>query len=144
MASREAMLSTIVQLMEARTEGKLDAIGQLIAPNAKYELVGEQSLMGRFPVGPGDARDAVVTLIDLIAYHHFHIVEAICDGDKAMTLMDVDASVGGDAPERMRIGGLWTFDAEGRPKSLIEFTDTARLAQRISAGPMVTTTLVSE
>lgn len=125
MLDRKAMVARIEDVIEARMAGDGAAAMGLIAPDATYEIAADVSNLPGFPPA-GPAAAAIGTLIGLMTYKGFTIEQAIVEENRVATVMRVDAEANG-VPHVLWLCGLWEFDAEGRPKSLVEYADTAAM-----------------
>jgi ketosteroid isomerase-like protein len=127
MLDRAAILKTIEDGYAARRAGDKAAVAAIWAPGATYRLAGETSLLPGFPDGPGDARALVGDLIDQFTFHELDRLAVVIEGHCAAIHWRVVASSGTKGPITIEICDFWEFGQDGRPTSLVQFTDTAAL-----------------
>ena len=125
MLTRDAMLSTIGRLYEARCNGDKDGIDAFLAPGAVFTLNGVHNAMADFAEGPAAARGAIAQLIDRFTFHSVVRLTAVTEGERAAVHSRIVVSTGGGDPVTTEIFDLFTFDADGRVRSLVQFADTA-------------------
>lgn len=125
MLDRNEMVARIEAVIQARMEGRGTDAMALIAPDATYEIAADVSNLPGFPPG-GPAGAAIGPLIGLMTYHSVIYEEPIVEGNRVAIVMHVDAEANG-IRHPLRICGLWEFDEAGRPKSLVEYADTAAM-----------------
>lgn len=131
MPDKGQMLETIHAALAARQRGDMDAIHQYLAPAATFRLVGAPEAP-KVPVGYSDAREAVADLIELFEFHAIEPVHIVVEGHVAVVHWHVRASTGGGEQFATELCDIWTFDDDGKIKSLVEFADTAKMAQMLA------------
>jgi ketosteroid isomerase-like protein len=130
MLTREQILKTIDAAYTRRRQGDKSVTADLMAPGGTYALAGDASLLVGYPVGPSEAVAAVSKLIDLFTFHDDERLEAAVDGNRATVRWRVTLSRGPDGPRvATEIAQFWTFNDDGKALSLLEFADTALIAQ---------------
>ena len=136
MLDRDKMVARIKDVIEARKAGDGVAAMRLIAPNATYEMAADRTNLPGFPSG-GLAATVIGPLIGLITYREVRYEEPIVEGNRVALVMHVDAEANG-VPHMLRICGLWEFDGDGKPVSLVEYVDTAAMQNWLIAanGPV--------
>lgn len=138
MLNRKAMIARIKDVIEARMTGNGAAAAGLIAQDATYEIAADVTNLPGFPPA-GPAATAIGPLIGLITYKDVRYDDPIVEGNRVALVMHVDAEANGH-PHRLRLCGLWEFDEDGLPRSLIEYADTAAMRKWLTkaygvAGP---------
>jgi len=137
MLDRDAMVARIKDVIEARMAGRGEDAMALIAPDATYEIAADVRNLPGFPPG-GLARDNVGQLIGLMTYENVIFEEPIVEGNRVAMVTHVDAVANGVA-HRLRLCGLWEFDDDGCPTSLVEYADTAAMRDWLMRGSAVLT-----
>ena len=131
MLTREQILKTIDAAYTRRRQGDKSVTADLMAPGGTYALAGDASLLVGYPVGPSEAVAAVSKLIDLFTFHDDERLEA------AVERLSSDRSLARNPARAARtarvvateIAQFWTFNDDGKALSLLEFADTALIAQ---------------
>jgi ketosteroid isomerase-like protein len=110
-------------------------MSRMWAPDATFEFAGEASLVSRLPgsTGPEDSEPAIEALMRFITLSDVERVQSVVDGNRAATVSRVTVSFAGRDPYRTLIFDLWEFTDDGRIRSLLQFTDTARVAHEMRA-----------
>lgn len=136
MLDRDEMVARIEAVIEARRTGDGAAAAGLIARDATYEIAADVTNLPGFPPG-GPAATAIGPLIGLMTYRKVRYEEPIVEGNRVALVMHVDAEANG-VPHMLRICGLWEFDGDGKPVSLVEYADTAAMRDWLIAayGPV--------
>ena len=102
------------------------------APGATFRIAGEPSLLPPLRTGAAAAGEAVARLIDLIRFHDYRRLDAVVEGSKAALRWEIDCSIGGGPVYTTEIAEFWEFDEELRATSLLQFVDTAQLAEMLA------------
>lgn len=124
---RERVLEIIDAAYAARLRGDAEAVAQIWAEGATFELAGERSLLEGLPnAGSGAAEPTVAGLIALVEFIAVERLETLVEGLRAATLSRIAMSFGGREPVTMLVHHLWHLDEDGKVRSLLEFTDTAK------------------
>ena len=131
MLDRQAILQRIDDLYATRARGDKEALKAFWAPEASFRLAGQPDLVRNFPGSP-DAVVSVERLIDLVTFHEFTRLDAVVDGYKAAVLWRVQLSVGQGKRVTTELYDLWEFNDEGRAVSVLQFCDTALLANLLA------------
>lgn len=131
MPDRDRILAAIDEAYAARTRGDKEALARFWAPDATFRLAGEGSLLDPLPKGAAAAGPAVGELIDLIRFHDYRRLEAVVEGSRAALRWRISCSIDGGPVETTEISEFWEFDEEGRATSLLQFVDTALLAEML-------------
>jgi ketosteroid isomerase-like protein len=132
MLDRTEILHTIDEAYATRMRGDKARLATLWADGATYRLVGDASNLGGFPCGPADASSTAEALIDLVRFHKLERLNAVIEGGQAAVLWRVTASIGEKEPATTEMYDLWTFNEDGKARSLLQFTDTALLASMLA------------
>ena len=132
---RARMLETVDGGLAARARGDKEAMRAFLAPGATFRSAGDRYSFGAVPAGPAAARDVLGELVDLIRFHHYERLDTIIEGRRAAIRWRIDFSIGGGPVASTEVFDLWTFDEEGRIADLLQFVDTALLAQLAPAAP---------
>lgn len=120
----EAIVKT---LYDARVDGDIDALSQLFAENAKFQIAGspEYSMLASLAEGHETVMSLMRTITDTFALSDVAILDLLIDGDKAavrwratVQVMTTDQTVTTELAAFIKI-------ADGKVVSLIEFVDTA-------------------
>ena len=133
MASREAMLRSIDLLYARRVAGDKAGVAELLAPGATFRIAGDSLPIPGVPPGEGPADRKIADLIDAFTFHKIERLDALVDGDR-MALRS-RAHISRDAGEVMiaELYDLWTFSADGKIASGLQFGDAALIARLIAA-----------
>lgn len=130
MASRDELLSIIDRGYEARCSGDKEAVLAFLAPGATFCLNGErQQPLAGFPQGYQPADAVIGALIDQFRFHSIERLESFIDGNRAAIHTRIVVSAGDGDPVTTELFDLWTFDDDGKVVSLLQFADTALVAQ---------------
>ena len=128
MPSRDEILSTIDATLAARQRGDNAAIPQNLAENAQFRMVATAE---KVPSEECCAREAAAKLIEMFEFHDVERVHAVVEGNVAAVHWRVRASTGGGPQVDTELFDLWTFNDEGKIASVVEFGDTALMAQML-------------
>lgn len=132
MPSRDQILETIDAVIAARRNGDANAIHDRLAEGAQYRMAGAATLGGMVPADACCARMAVSGLIDLFEFHEAERLETLVEGNVAAVHWRIRASRPGAAAVDSELFDLWTFDEDGKIASVVEFGDTALMAQLLA------------
>lgn len=132
---RDQVLAIIDQAYAARQANDEEALGQIWAEDATFELAGETSLLENFPgsTGPEAGKPAVEALMRLVAMSNVTRLNAVVEGNKAATLSSATVSFAGRPSFETLLYDLWEIDEAGRVRSLQQFADTARVVHEMRA-----------
>jgi ketosteroid isomerase-like protein len=128
MADRDAMLAAIDAAYAARKRGDMEALAMHFASGATFRVVGRSDVMG-FDVGPVDALGAINELIDLFTFHEMERLHVAVNDHTVFMHWRIDVSARGGERDVTEICDIWTLDDELKAVSLVEFADTATMAQ---------------
>ncbi|MBW8842825.1 MAG: nuclear transport factor 2 family protein [Sphingomonadales bacterium] len=128
MADDDAVLAAIDAAYAARKRGDKEALAAHFAPGATFRLVGRSGVMG-FDVGPVDALDAIGQLIDLFTFHTMERLHVAVSDHIVFIHWRVDVSARGGERDVTEICDIWRLDDDLKTVSLVEFADTASMAQ---------------
>ena len=128
MADRDAVLAVIDAAYAARKQGDKEALATHFAPGATFRLVGRSDVMG-FDVGPVAALDAINELIDLFTFHEIERPHVAVNDHTVFIHLRIEVSAGGGERDVTETCDIWTLDDELKTVSLVEFADTATMAQ---------------
>jgi len=128
MADREAVLAVIDAAYAARKRGDKEALAAYLARGATFRLVGRSGLMG-FDVGPIDALEAIGQLIDLFTFHAMDRLHVAVSDHTVFIHWRIDVSARGGERDVTEVCDIWTLDDDLKAVSLVEFADTASMAQ---------------
>ncbi len=131
MLDRDEILRIVEAAYRARAEGDKEKLAAFWAPDAQFRLAGDAALLAAFPTGPGDAATTTAAIVDLIAFHGQERLAALVDGLKAAILWRVTASIAGKPPVTTELYDLIELNEDGKIVSLIQFCDTALLADML-------------
>lgn len=129
---REQVLEIIEAGYAARMRGDAAAVSRIWAAGASFELAGEKTLLGAFPA-QGPAQPAAQALIDLIEMSALERIDAVVEGTRAAILWRATMSFNGREPFVSLLYDLWELDESGKVRSLLQFADTARIAEEMRA-----------
>lgn len=132
MSTREQILKTIDQAYEARMRGDKAALATFLAPDATFRLAGETSMLESVPTGTSDLREAAGALIDMFQFHDLKQLGAFVDDGTAVIHWQAIISTGGKDRMTTELCDLWTFDEQGKLRSLVQFVDTALLVRMLA------------
>jgi len=128
MADRDRVLAAIDAAYAARKRGDKEALATHFAPGATFRLVGRSDVMG-FDVGPVDALAAIGQLIDLFTFHEMERLHVAVNDHTVFNHWRIDVSARGGERDVTEICDIWTLDDDLKTVSLVEFADTASMAQ---------------
>ncbi len=132
MLTKDRILSTIDAIYAARVAGDTALAISFWTADATFQLVGDATLMHAMPVTPQSAHTSIGQMIDTFTFHSVERIDAIVEGNRAGVVLRVNVSVLGEAPRETLIYDLWDLDDNGHVKSLMEFADTAAVAQMLA------------
>lgn len=133
MLDRETILGTVDRAYAARQSGDKEALRAFFAPGAAFRIVGQGRLIAGFPVGPADALETVDELIDLFRFHRMDRLQVMIDGDAVMIRWAVETSCAGGPCVETELCDIWTLGDDGKVTSIVEFADTALIADMLAA-----------
>jgi len=132
MIDRARMLAAIDAALAARTRGDKSEVAARLAPDARFRIAGDRNALGAFPVGPGEAMPTIAELIDRVGFHDCERLDAIVEGNRAACRWRIRFSIDDGPAGTTEVCDLWTFDEEGRVTDLVQFLDTALLANMLA------------
>jgi len=130
MPTKKAILKTIDQLYKARVKGDISAVENLLAPRAKYRLIGGDNAVPE--LASGAAKKSIDGLIDLFKFHSVKRLSAIVEGNSAAIHSRVKLSTKNGGTATTELFDLWEFGKDGKATSLTQFCDTALLERMVS------------
>lgn len=132
---REQVLAIIDAGYAARAANDGETLSRVWAEGATFELAGEATLLAAFPGadGPSAAQPTVEALMGLVAMSNVRRLQAVVEGNRAATLSRATVSFAGREPFETLLYDLWEFDADGKIRSLVQFADTAKVANEMRA-----------
>lgn len=130
---RQTVLDTIDAVLHARRSGDMAVLDRLLADGATFELGGDAGLLPGFqPALRGPARGAAEWLAQHVPMLSLERTSAVVEGRRAANLWQARVQLGPGEPVDLPLFDLWDFDEQGRVTRVLQFTDTARLAQGLS------------
>jgi ketosteroid isomerase-like protein len=124
---RSEIEGLVKKLYAARVDGDIDALSQLFAENATFQIAGspEYSMLASLAEGYETVMSLMRTITDTFSLSDVAILDLLVDGNKAAVRWRATVHV-------MTTGQTVTTDiaafievADGKVVSLIEFVDTA-------------------
>lgn len=131
MPDRDRILAAIDKAYSDRKAGDTAALESFWAPGATFRIAGEPSLLPPLRTGCAAAGEAVAELIHLIRFHDYRLLDAIVEGNRAALRWEIDCSIGSGPVYTTEIAEFWEFDEDLKAKSLLQFVDTAQLADML-------------
>ena len=132
MLQRTDVLRIIDEGYAARARGDKAALAALWAPGATFRVAAAPGVLEK-PLGLAIAAGpAVDALIDRVAFKDYHREEAVIEGNKAAVLWRVTLSAPGKDPVTTQLYDLWTINDDGRIASILQFGDTATIAELLA------------
>jgi ketosteroid isomerase-like protein len=134
MTSREDIERTLRDAYAARQRGDLDALGQIFAPHARFQMAGSSaSPVAARAEGAEQYRPLLAGMIKTFEILDHKIVAMLIDGSKAAVQWHAKmrSSVTGQTVETDLFDLIEIED--GRIKSFYEFCDTALAARMMQA-----------
>lgn len=125
MLDRDQSLKIIQEAYQARVNGDKDALARYWAPNAHFEINGNQALMERVPLSAPEPMEAISELIDQFRFSDLQQVSAVVEGNNVAIRWAVTIDVDGKPPARSQLFDLIELDDEGKITSFVQFADTA-------------------
>ena len=133
---RDAIRARVDAVYAARLAGDAVKAQELCAPEARFRLAGETSLVSAYPAaGTMAIRPAFEEIVRLITMTKAETVSVLIDGHRAAVHLRATVAFAGQEPFETELCHLWEFDDQGQVQSVTEFVDTARLAQEMAALP---------
>jgi ketosteroid isomerase-like protein len=131
---RDDMLAKVEAAYQARRSGDFAVLQDLVAPNARFSLAGDQTLLAAMPsAGEITVHEAARRLFDTIELRELERVDAVAEGNRVAILWKTTA-VGTDRqPFETLMFDLWEFDASGKIAKGTQFVDTARFIEAMRA-----------
>ncbi len=130
---RAELLQKIDATYEARARNDKEGVAEILAPGARYRLVGDTEMLSDFPTEAQEAQTAISTLIDRVKFENYERRGAVVEGNTAAIYWQVTLSVDGKPPVTTEFCDLWEFDEHGKASSLLQFIDTALLQNLLKA-----------
>jgi ketosteroid isomerase-like protein len=131
---RDEVLATIDRGYAARMRADLEEIATMWAPDARFEVAGEHTLMEQFPAaGRNEAHPAASSLIELVHMTSVERVDAVVEGLRAAVLWRARVSFAGRPEFETMLYDFWELNEDGKVVSLVQFADTAKIASEMSA-----------
>jgi ketosteroid isomerase-like protein len=131
---RNEVLAIIDRGYAARMRGDLAEIATMWAPDARFEVAGERTLLEGFPgAGRNEAHPSVASVIELVRMTSVERVDAVVDGLKAAVLWRARVSFASRPEFETMLYDFFELSADGKIVSLVQFTDTAKIASEMSA-----------
>jgi ketosteroid isomerase-like protein len=125
--NRNEIETLVRKLYETRVDGDIDALSQLFAEDATFQIAGspEYSMLASLAEGHETVMSLMRTIVDTFSLSDVKILDLLVDGDKAAVRWRATVHV-------MTTGQTVTTEiaafveiADGKVVSLIEFVDTA-------------------
>ncbi|TCM16021.1 SnoaL-like protein [Novosphingobium sp. PhB165] len=132
MLDRDAALQTIRDVYAARVSGDKEALATYWADDARFDFVGERSLLEPVGFSSESSMDQIGQLIDRFRFSDLELLDAVVEGEKIAARWEVTVAAEGKEPVRTQLFDLITLDEEGKIRSFIQFTDTA-LVRHVAA-----------
>lgn len=129
MPDRDQILQLIDEAYAARIAGDRDALARYWAPESTFRIAANTALIGDVPGGECDAGESVARLIDLFRFHNLERIHAVVEGNRAAIHWRLCVSCGESAAIETELLDLWELSPEGQLLSLVQFTDTAQMAE---------------
>lgn len=135
MSEHSAIRTLIEKAYAARVEGDLDGLMSYFHPECRFQLMGS---VDNEPIchpqeGCAAIREQMAGFIDTFTFSNMETVGLVVDGDSAAYHWRADVTfVPTGNTERLDTVDMLTF-ADGKLRSLSQFTDTASLARLTAA-----------
>jgi ketosteroid isomerase-like protein len=132
---RTKIEAIIQQTYAARKAGDLDALANMFTPDGEYRLAGAAEVFPRAMTARGGAeiRRAIGSLVKEFQWMDVAPLDLIIDGDKAARRWQANVRhIPSGQVFRTEGSDIWTF-REGKVASLIQFVDTAAVAEIVNA-----------
>ncbi|TCR61697.1 nuclear transport factor 2 family protein [Bosea sp. BK604] len=134
MTEHSAIRSLIEKAYEARVQGDLDVLMTYFHPDCRFQLMGapEREEICRPFEGCEAVRKTMSDFIGVFTFSNFETLDIVVEGERAAYHWRADVTfVPTGRTERFQTLDLLSF-ADGKVRSIAQFTDTAGLA-RITA-----------
>ena len=127
MADRGDIEALIETLYAARVDGDMEALGQVFAEHATFQIAGspEASMVATLAEGRDNVLALIQTMVDSFTIENFAILDRVIDGGKAAVRWRADI-------HQVAAGRTYTTELadfleieDGRVVSFVEFLDTA-------------------
>lgn len=135
MLDRETILRVVEKVYAARLRGDKETMRGYFSPGSVFRIAGQSHLMGGMPFGPVDAVTAIEGLIDLFQFHRMDRQQVLIDGATVVIRWMVETSSAGGPRVETELCDIWALDEEGKITSIVEFGDTALIAQMLASRP---------
>jgi len=130
MTSRDQIERTLRDAYAARQRGDLDAIGQIFAPHARFQMAGSSaSPVATLAAGAGQYRALLAGMIKTFEVLDYQIASILIDGSKAAVQWraKMRSAITGETVE-MDLCDMIEIE-DGQIVSFCEFCDTALAAR---------------
>ncbi|MEM6858798.1 MAG: nuclear transport factor 2 family protein [Pseudomonadota bacterium] len=131
----EEMLTQVAKLYEGRTTGDLSAFHQVLAPDARFFFMGNESVVKVFPAGdtqdPNDPNAVAQALFDEIAMNACTFGKPIAQGNHLAVTVSATLQVEGRPEFEHEMFDLWEFNDDGKVISGHQYQDTAKLVEEL-------------
>ncbi|MEL6738328.1 MAG: hypothetical protein AAFO28_05340 [Pseudomonadota bacterium] len=131
----EEMLAQIARLYKGRTTGILDDFPEVLADDARFYFMGNESIVSAFPAGatddPNDPNTVAQALFDEIAMNACEFGEPVAQGNRIAVTVKARLQVEGRPEFEHEMFDLWEFNEDGKVISGRQFQDTAKLVEEL-------------
>lgn len=133
---RAKIEAIIERTYAARKAGDLDALAAMFTPDGEYRLAGAADAFPRAMTARGAAeiKRAIGSLVREFQWIDVVPLDLLVDGDKAARRWQANVRhITSGQVFQTEGSDIWTF-REGRVASLVQFVDTAAVAEIVNAG----------
>ncbi|MEO0699339.1 MAG: hypothetical protein AAFY81_06435 [Pseudomonadota bacterium] len=131
----EEMLGQIARLYKGRTTGILDDFPEVLADDARFYFMGNESIVSAFPAGesddPNDPNTVAQALFDEIAMNACEFGEPVTQGNRIAVTVKARLQVEGRPEFEHEMFDLWEFNEDRKVISGRQFQDTAKLVEEL-------------
>ncbi|MEL6486718.1 MAG: hypothetical protein AAFQ13_06210 [Pseudomonadota bacterium] len=131
----EEMLNQVAKLYKGRTTGDLSAFPDILAPDARFFFMGNESVVKAFPAGdtqdPNDPNAVAQALFDEIAMNACAFGEPVAQGNRLAVTVSAKLQVEGRPEFEHEMFDLWEFNDDGNVISGHQYQDTAKLVEEL-------------
>ena len=134
MLDRARILDLMDSALDARARGDTDAMAGFLAQGATFRIAADPGAQSALPAAPTKAADVMHGIVELIRFHRWERLDTLVEGNRVAARLSIDFSIGGGPVTTTETLDLWTFDDEGRITDILQFVDTALLAEKVRGG----------
>ncbi|WP_395327655.1 nuclear transport factor 2 family protein [Novosphingobium sp. BL-8H] len=129
MLDRDAALQTVREVYAARVAGNKEDVAQYWADDARFEFVGESSVLHSVGLTAPSSIEGIGQLMDRFQFSDLELLDAVVEGDRIAARWKVTVATDGKNPVNTQLFDLITLNDQGKIQSFVQFADTALVSQ---------------